>query len=163
MLTSNIGSLGWSNWRAAYFGGNLTAAVQNGTLADDRVDDMIRRIMTPYFFLHQDQGFPPIDGQSSHLNVLAYSPVYLFNIGPSDVDVRDNHAQHIRELGAAGTVLLKNVNNTLPLRAPKSLGVFGNDAGEVINGLYFSGTAFGPYGFGKYACYRIMDSYANDT
>ena len=36
-------------------------------------------------------------------------------------------------------VLLKNVGGTLPLKAPKNIGVFGNDAGDVANGLYFDG------------------------
>ena len=51
-------------------------------------------------------------------------------------DVRADHDKLIREMGAAGTVLLKNVNNTLPLKAPKYLGIFGNDAGEVTQGFY---------------------------
>lgn len=54
------------------------------------------------------------------------------------MDVRDDHADLIRELGAAGIVLLKNTKNTLPLKAPKNIGVFGNDAGDVVDGLYFS-------------------------
>lgn len=60
-------------------------------------------------------------------------------MGPSNVDVRDDHATLIRELGAAGIVLLKNVNNTLPLKTPKNIGVFGNDAGDLTDGLYFGG------------------------
>jgi beta-glucosidase len=31
---------------------------------------------------------------------------------------------------------LKNFDNALPLQAPKNIGVFGNDAGDLINGLY---------------------------
>jgi beta-glucosidase len=62
---------------------------------------------------------------------------YTFIFGPSDVDVRSTaHANHIRELGAAGIVLLKNVNNTLPLQKPTNIGVFGNDAGDMADGLY---------------------------
>lgn len=53
------------------------------------------------------------------------------------MDVRDDHARLIRELGAAGIVLLKNTNNTLPLTAPQNVGVFGNDAGDITIGLYF--------------------------
>ena len=45
----------------------------------------------------------------------------------------------IRELGAAGIVLLKNTNNTLPLKTPQNIGVFGNGAGDVTDGLYFDG------------------------
>ena len=31
--------------------------------------------------------------------------------------------------------MLKNVENALPLKAPKNIGVFGNDAGDLTNGL----------------------------
>lgn len=51
--------------------------------------------------------------------------------------MRDDHAASIRELGAAGIVLLKNENNALPLKTPKNVGVFGNDAGDITIGLYF--------------------------
>lgn len=64
---------------------------------------------------------------------------YTFDFGPSNVDVRDNHAKLIRELGAAGIVLLKNKGNALPLTTPKNVGVFGNDAGDISVGLYFGG------------------------
>ena len=60
-------------------------------------------------------------------------------MGPSNVDVRDDHAELIRELGAAGVVLLKNTNNALPLKTPKNVGIFGNDAGDITVGLYFGG------------------------
>lgn len=53
--------------------------------------------------------------------------------------MRDNHAENIRELGAAGIVLLKNENNALPLKTPKNVGVFGNDASDITIGLYFGG------------------------
>ena len=35
----------------------------------------------------------------------------------------------IQRIGAASTVLLKNVNNTLPLSKPRSIGIFGSDMG----------------------------------
>lgn len=37
-------------------------------------------------------------------------------------------------------VLLKNVDGALPLKTPKNIGVFGNDAGDLTNGLYFEST-----------------------
>lgn len=106
--------------------------------------------MTPYFFLQQDN-YPPVDGQAPALNNNDPQQYrYQFTLGTSDVDVRDDHAQLIRELGAAGTVLLKNVNQTLPLRAPRSIGVFGNDAGDLVNGEYFSGSSFAnQFGYGE--------------
>lgn len=50
--------------------------------------------------------------------------------------------------------MLKNVDNALPLKAPKNIGVFGNDAGDLTNGLYsLSGLnlANGNYEFGVLA------------
>lgn len=111
---------------------------------------MIRRIMTPYFHLRQNE-YPPIDGQTPTVGNGQFPPYQQsFTLGSSDVDVRENHGQLIRELGAAGSVLLKNINKTLPLKAPKTIGVFGNDAGDITNGEYFSGGAFANiYGYGE--------------
>ena len=113
----------------------MTRAVNGGTLDEKRVDDMVRRIMTAYFYLNQNH-YSSVDGYEPTLNS-RYPPYqYSFTLSASNVDVRDNHAQSIRDLGAAGTVLL---NDTLPLSAPAAIGVFGNDASDVVNGLYFSG------------------------
>jgi beta-glucosidase-like glycosyl hydrolase len=40
-------------------------------------------------------------------------------------DVRGDHDQVVREVAARGTVLLKNVNQTLPLKKPKSIALIG--------------------------------------
>ena len=48
--------------------------------------------------------------------------------------MRGDHYKIIREVGAAGAVLLKNVNNVLPLKAPKTIGVFGNAASDDTQG-----------------------------
>lgn len=40
----------------------------------------------------------------------------------------------IRQIGAAGTVLLKNKNNALPLNKPKTIAVVGNGAGPDSKG-----------------------------
>ena len=51
----------------SYFGVNITRSVNNGSLSEDRLDDMCRRIMTPYF--HQQQfNYPKIDGSEPDLN-----------------------------------------------------------------------------------------------
>jgi beta-glucosidase len=50
-----------SSASSSFFGGNITTAVDNGTLAVSRVDDMIQRVLTPYFFLKQDVDYPVID------------------------------------------------------------------------------------------------------
>ncbi|KAH6985107.1 glycosyl hydrolase family 3 N terminal domain-containing protein [Ilyonectria destructans] len=57
-------------------------------------------------------------------------------------DVRENHGGLIRKWGASATVLLKNDNDILPLRTGncagkpvKNIGVFGNAATDVFEGL----------------------------
>lgn len=123
----------------SYFGGNVTTAVNNGTLDVTKLDDMITRIMTPYYLLGQDNDYPSTDPSSAALNTFFPYSTYVRNFtlnGTSSRDVRGNHSALIRELGAASAVLLKNVNSTLPLIAPKSIAVFGNDASEDTQGYY---------------------------
>jgi len=48
--------------------------------------------------------------------------------------VRSDHGDLIRKHGAASTVLLKNERDALPLKAPRTIGIFGNDAGYVTEG-----------------------------
>lgn len=142
----------------SFFGENVTTAVyvdrrvppyphrmltfqfkcrNNGSLSINRVDDMVLRIMTPYYFLNQDSGFPPVDGYTPRIGFYPRSNyVYNFTLGPI-VDVRQQeHATSIRNLGAAGTVLLKNFNSSLPLKKPMNIGVFGNDAADFTQGQY---------------------------
>ncbi|KAI5204983.1 hypothetical protein E4T42_02997 [Aureobasidium subglaciale] len=144
------GTIGFRAGGNSFFGGNITIAVNNGSLPEARLDDMINRIMTPYYHLKQDTDFPPID-PSGALNGFfgASASTVEFPLGSvANVDVRDNHAPLIRELGAAGTVLLKNTKGALPLNAPKNIAVLGNDAGDILNGLYFSGAPFRTNAFG---------------
>lgn len=134
----------------SYFGQNISIAIQNSSLTVARLDDMVRRIMTPYFFLGQDSGFPTVDPTS--LTVLAAANNYRLSasLGYPTVarDVRDDHAAGIRRLGAASTVLLKNVNSTLPLKKPMNIGVFGNDAPDVTAGLQASTVEIGTLAIG---------------
>lgn len=133
------GSIGFGDRRkGSMFGGNVTLAVNNGTLDVARVDDMILRIMTPYFWLGQDQDFPSIDPSSADLNTFSPRSTWIreYNLtGERSRDVRGNHGEIIRRHGAEATVLLKNEKNVLPLKAPKSIAVFGNDAGEDTQGF----------------------------
>lgn len=51
------------------------------------------------------------------------------------VDVQADHADVVRAIGAAGTVLLKNVNGTLPLtKTARSIALIGSDAAPQRNG-----------------------------
>ncbi|KAL3487715.1 putative beta-glucosidase G [Aspergillus germanicus] len=122
---------------SSFFGGNITAGVRNGSLEETRLDDMVTRIMTPYFYLHQDEDYPMVDASSIFLNTFYNQSSWLRDWDTTQDtlvrDVRENHAEIIRRHAAESTVLLKN-DNALPLNAPRYIGIFGNDAGEGQNG-----------------------------
>ncbi|CAH0028106.1 unnamed protein product [Clonostachys rhizophaga] len=114
-----------------YFGDALLRMVQNGTVTTDRLTDMAERVLRPYFLLNQDEDFPTVDPSGGAV-FLAYQIGHKAqpHLGGYPMlparNVRGNHKGLIRELGAAATVLLKNVNNTLPLKNNSEVGVFGN-------------------------------------
>ncbi|KAI0776599.1 glycoside hydrolase superfamily [Trametes elegans] len=113
------------NSGTTWFGANLTAFVQNGTIAESRVDDMAERILAGWYLLEQDKGYPDVSFNAFEMNDPATN---------EHVNVQDDHYKVIREIGAAGTVLLKNVNNALPLKMPRSIALIGNDAGPGSRG-----------------------------
>ncbi|KAF5011192.1 hypothetical protein FDECE_2678 [Fusarium decemcellulare] len=138
-MPGGLGAYGTVFDAGSFFGGNVTKAVNNGTVDVARVDDMILRIMTPYFWLGQDKDFPTVDPSTADLNTFSPRSTWLreFNLtGESSRDVRGNHGELIRKHGAEATILLKNKKNALPLKAPKSIAVFGNDAGDDVLGFY---------------------------
>jgi beta-glucosidase len=138
-MPGGLGLYGLAGGPDSYFGGNVTAAVNNGTLEISRLDDMITRIMIPYYLLGQDKDFPLIDPATADLNTFSPRSTWFEQFalnGTANRDVRADHDVIIRKLGAASAVLLKNVNGTLPLGAPKSIAVFGNDASEDTQGYY---------------------------
>lgn len=99
-----------------YFGNNLTMAVNNGSVTETRLNDMATRILAAYFQINQDEG------------EFAGFGVYPYDVEHEIIDVRGDHAKLIREIGAAGHVLVKNVDNALPLKKPRYLNIFGYDA-----------------------------------
>ncbi|KAH9010572.1 beta-glucosidase [Lactarius pseudohatsudake] len=111
------------NSGTSYFGANLTAYVQNGTIPAARVDDMATRILAGWYLLGQDSPSYP------HTNFNAFQP--LDEATNEHIDVQDDHDKVVREVGAASTVLLKNVNGALPLKKPRKLVLVGSDAGPA--------------------------------
>ncbi|PIB03026.1 putative beta-glucosidase M [Cercospora beticola] len=98
-----------------YWGDNLTQAVLNGTVAETRLNDMVTRIFAAWYYLGQDAGYPEVG-------------VYPYDQQHPIIDVRYDHASLIREIGGAGTVLVKNKDHALPLKKPRFLNIYGYDA-----------------------------------
>ncbi|KAE8380490.1 glycosyl hydrolase family 3 N terminal domain-containing protein [Aspergillus bertholletiae] len=125
----------------SHWGAKLVAAVANGTLSEQRLDDMVRRVLTPFVYLGQDKNYPTIDPSSGPLLYDSFGYQIPIPVTPAGRDVRSNHSTLIRDMAAAGTVLLKNENSFLPLnRSFKNIGVFGNDAADPSIGLLYPGT-----------------------
>jgi len=121
----------------SYWGPSLTTAVLNGSVPLERVDDMVTRILAAWYLVGQDQGFPETSFSSWTLNTMGFEfPVGQqgFGVVNEHIDVRSNHGDLNREWAADSIVLLKNVNNTLPLKKPKQIGLFGSDAAPGVGG-----------------------------
>ncbi|KAJ3851979.1 glycosyl hydrolase family 3 C-terminal domain-containing protein [Lentinula lateritia] len=111
-----------------FFGQSLTAYIENGTVPESRIDNMATRIVAAWYYLHQDApGFPKT-------NFNAFLPRDLAT--NFHVDVQDKNYKLVREMGAASTVLLKNVKGALPLTGrERNLFMARSDAGPADIGL----------------------------
>jgi beta-glucosidase-like glycosyl hydrolase len=107
----------------SYFGQNLTDLVMNGTVSEARLDDMATRIVAAWYYLHQDENYPNVTVDSFN----------FYDTINQDVNAQSDHYMIVREIGAAGTVLLKN-EGALPLNKPKSIVLVGSDAAPPVSG-----------------------------
>ena len=115
-MPGNIGS----SSNSSYFGANLTAYVENGTIPEARLDDMATRILASWYFLGQDSPDYPTT------NFNAFFP--LDEATNEHIDVQDDHGELVRKIDRSSIVLLKNVNGALPLKKPRKLVLIGSDA-----------------------------------
>ncbi|KAK3685401.1 glycosyl hydrolase family 3 N terminal domain-containing protein [Podospora appendiculata] len=101
------------------WGSHLADAVKNGSVPESRLDDMATRIVAAWYQLGQDKGFPmPGIGMAADLT----KP---HNI----IDGRNSSFRSTLFDGAVeGHVLVKNTRNSLPLKTPSMLSVFGYSA-----------------------------------
>ncbi|CAM4909144.1 unnamed protein product [Rotaria socialis] len=99
-----------------YMGYTLVPFVQNGSIPESRIDDMATRIIAPYYLVGQDQDYPTVD---------------------LDRDTMENNYIINREASRAGMILLKNVNNILPLNSSvnTNIYIYGQAAGQTNCGL----------------------------
>ncbi|KAF2971640.1 hypothetical protein GQX73_g2038 [Xylaria multiplex] len=99
--------------------GNLTTAVNNGSVPESRLDDMATRILATWYRMKQDEGFPsPGVGMA---NNLAVPHQKVIATSPSNRDV-------LLQGAIEGHVLVKNDNGALPLKSPKLISLFGYSA-----------------------------------
>jgi len=120
-----------------WWGSNLTAAVLNGTLPQWRLDDMVTRIMSSYFKVGRDTHRVDVNFNSWDRETFGYGHPQAkedYKQINFHVNVQDDHAKLIREIGGASTVLLKNTGNVLPLKKPKTVAVIGEDAHDNPGG-----------------------------
>ncbi|KAG8698817.1 hypothetical protein FRC09_007008, partial [Ceratobasidium sp. 395] len=122
-----------------FWGPKLVELVESGDIPMARLDDMAHRILTPYYALGQDTGFPPLSFNTGGI----HNKDYVSTIrGNKNVNVQRDHYKLIRKIGEESTTLLKNVRSGgggLPLQRPQFLAVFGQDAGPNPGGLLVCG------------------------
>jgi len=138
-------------------GPRLTEAVLNSSVPIERLDDMVTRIGTylldvggvsiaamltkvvaAWYQLGQDSDYPEPNFSSWSQNDTGNiywgsyeAPVGLIN---QHVDVMADHPALARKIAAEAIALLKNEGQTLPLRKPMKIGVYGEDAALPAGG-----------------------------
>ncbi|EXL99771.1 hypothetical protein FOIG_08790 [Fusarium odoratissimum NRRL 54006] len=112
-----------ADYGASYFGNYLLDAVNDDNVTKSRLNEMVERVLTLYFFLHQHEDFPALDPASAtalSVNQFGYNTTQ-FAIKP--VPARDVRGEYQR--------------NTA-LENEKDFGVFGNGAPyPAIGSVYF--------------------------
>jgi beta-glucosidase len=104
----------------SFWGNNFTEAFNNGSVPVSRLDDMATRIIATWYQMGQDDSSYPAPGVGMPYNIS--EPHTIVNALTAD-------AKPVLYEGAVeGHVLVKNVNNALPLQSPKLVSVFGWDA-----------------------------------
>ncbi|KAJ5654555.1 hypothetical protein N7490_001558 [Penicillium lividum] len=104
----------------AFWGTNFTQAITNGSVPLSRLDDMATRIIATWYQMGQDSSTYPSLGVGMPYNISAPHKI---------VSALTKDAKPVIFEGAVeGHVLVKNVNNALPLKSPKLISVYGWDA-----------------------------------
>jgi beta-glucosidase len=123
MEMSGEGYFGIAQAQPAKFGASLKAAVQSGAVSQSRLDDMVRRIVTPMFRLGLFE-HPPLPGAVADPAVATTTESLAT-------------AQRVAE---EGSVLLKNSGGLLPLTAAtKKIAVIGLPASPLGSKLASQG------------------------
>ncbi|KAK4127329.1 glycoside hydrolase family 3 protein [Parathielavia appendiculata] len=104
---------------AGLWGSHLVDAVNNGSLPESRMDDMVIRTLASWYKVGQDQDFPQ-PGVGMAADLTRPHPI---------VNGRNSSFRSTLLDGAIeGHVLVKNERNALPLKTPRLLSLFGYSA-----------------------------------
>lgn len=134
------------------WGPHLTRAALNTSVPMTRINDMVTRIVAAWYHFRQDHWHRPPPESDGGPNFSSWTTEKIGRLHPGSpddlskevvnhfVDVQGTgaaaHSLVARKVAAEGTVLLKNINNTLPFDRNVSkpdgryrVGVYGEDAG----------------------------------
>ncbi|KAI0205827.1 beta-glucosidase M [Astrocystis sublimbata] len=130
------------------WGDELVKAVRNGSIPEARLDDMATRVIASWYQMKQDQDFPkPGVGIAPDLT----KPHRI-------VDARNISSRKVLLDGAIeGHVLLKNINNALPLKKPRLLSIFGYSARSPDQWNYKANAGIGAWTFGGESAFLSRD------
>ncbi|KMK55239.1 beta-glucosidase [Aspergillus fumigatus Z5] len=146
--------LHWVDGKSLW-GSELTRAVLNTSVPVERLNDMVTRIVAAWYHLGQDtwERPPPEGNGGPNFSSWTNDEVGWLHTGSNDgsyarvnhyVDAQgtgpEAHSIIARKVAAEGTVLLKNVDRTLPLSRNASspsggilrVGIYGDDAGPAL-------------------------------
>lgn len=101
-----------------WWGPNLTVAIEAGIVAEERLDDMVTRILAAWYAVGQDTDYPDVgfDSWAAVGEAGGYA------------EPQTQHNAIARAVARDGIVLLKNEGGVLPLAAPASIAVIGDAA-----------------------------------
>lgn len=138
----------------SFWGMRLTQAALNTSIPMERINDMVTRIVAAWYHFRQDSWDQPPPSGKRGPNFSSWTNEKMGGLHPGSDDDDSHevvnyyvnaqatgseslpHSLVARKVAAEGTVLLKNVNNTLPLSRSAAgrkgvyrVGIYGEDAG----------------------------------
>ncbi|KAJ5929025.1 hypothetical protein N7454_006873 [Penicillium verhagenii] len=123
-----------------FWGSDFTEAIKNGSVPLSRLDDMATRIIATWYQMGQDSSSYPALGVGMPYNLSAPHEI---------VSALTKEAKPVLFEGALeGHVLVKNVNNALPLKSPKLISVYGWDAAAPPAYMPNTALTYDPWEYG---------------